>query len=99
MSDYMEEMAELQEKAEAKMIDDAIEGATKKLRARIAELEAERDSIRDEALEEAAKACERQQVVFASDDYAIGQPWSSHAERFACSRCFDAIRALKGGKP
>lgn len=66
---------------------------------RIAELEAERDSIRDEALEEAAKACEKEREVFTSTEYAVHQPHASFDERFACTQCVAAIRALKGTKP
>jgi hypothetical protein len=45
-------------------------------------------------LEAAAKACVEQQRVFASDQYAIGQPMSSLSERFACGRCLEEIAAL-----
>lgn len=49
----------------------------------------------NDALEAAAKACEDQQQVFLSTQYATGQPLSSFQERFACGRCAEAIRALK----
>lgn len=50
---------------------------------------------REAILEEAAKACEEQQRIFASPKYAAGQPMSSFGERFGAGRCADAIRALK----
>ena len=46
------------------------------------------------AVEEAAGVCREQAVVFGSDQYATGQPFSSFGERFACGRCEEAIRAL-----
>ena len=46
------------------------------------------------AYEEAAKVCEDQQKVFASEEYATGQPFSSFGERFACGACAQAIRSL-----
>jgi len=52
-------------------------------------------SLRDEILEEAAKACEAQQQIFLSEQYAVNQPMSSFMERFACGQCAQAIRALK----
>ena len=48
------------------------------------------------ALERAAKVCEDQRAVFASEEYSTGQPLGSLAERFACTRCAEAIRAMKG---
>jgi hypothetical protein len=50
---------------------------------------------RDAVLEEAAKACEEQRRIFASPEYAAGQPLSSFGERFGAGRCAEAIRALK----
>jgi hypothetical protein len=49
---------------------------------------------RKQALEDAAKACEEQRAVFASEQYATDQPMSSFGERFACSRCAEVVRAL-----
>lgn len=46
-------------------------------------------------LEEAKKAAKAQQKIFGSNEYAVGQPWSSHAERFACDQVIEAIQALK----
>lgn len=51
---------------------------------------------RDKALEEAANACDSQQKMFLSDQYAAHQPLSSMSERFGCKSCAAAIRALKG---
>jgi hypothetical protein len=50
---------------------------------------------RNQALEDAAKACEAQSNTFLSPEYATGQPLSSFNERFACKTCAAAIRALK----
>jgi hypothetical protein len=72
---------------------------TRDIQAKLAAAEARIASARDEGLEMAAKACERQSEVFGSTDYATGQPLSSFAERFACERCAEDIRALKGTKP
>jgi len=47
------------------------------------------------AIEAAAKACIDQQKVFASPQYATGQPLSSFGERFACGKCAEEITALK----
>jgi len=47
-----------------------------------------------DAIEDAAKACEDQQQVFLSPQYATGQPLSSFHERFACGQCAAAIRLL-----
>lgn len=69
---------------------------TRDIQAKLAAAEARIASARDEGLEMAAKACERQSEVFGSTDYATGQPLSSFAERFACERCAEDIRALKG---
>jgi hypothetical protein len=70
---------------------------------RLADAEAERDALRAEvakarkdAFERAAAECERQSAIFGTSDYAIGQPVSSFAERFACGSCATAIRALAG---
>ena len=46
------------------------------------------------AYERAAKACEDQRDIFASEEYAVGQPLSSFQERFACKQCAAAIRSL-----
>ncbi|KQM18415.1 hypothetical protein [Novosphingobium sp. Leaf2] len=51
------------------------------------------------ALEDAARACEQQARDFLSPQYATGQPASSISERFACSECATAIRALKSPPP
>ena len=56
-------------------------------------LEAVRD-VRRAAFEEAAKVCEEQMIIFASDQYATNQPLSSFGERFACSELAKTIRAL-----
>ena len=50
---------------------------------------------REAVLEEAAKACEEQRRIFASPEYAAGQPLSSFGEWFGAGRCAEAIRALK----
>lgn len=50
--------------------------------------------IRRDALEEAAEECERQKEIFASPRYATALPMASFQERFACSECAAAIRAL-----
>jgi hypothetical protein len=50
---------------------------------------------REAVLEEAAKACEEQRRIFASPEYAAGQPMSSFGEWFGAGRCAEAIRALK----
>ena len=47
-------------------------------------------------MEEAARICERQQEIYLSPQYAIGQPLSSFAERFACGQCAKAIRDAAG---
>lgn len=39
------------------------------------------------------EACENQQKIFASNQYALGQPRSSFSERFACGACITAIEA------
>jgi len=52
-----------------------------------------------DALEEAAKICEKQQAIFRSVEYAALQPHSSFAERFACGRCAENIRLLKEEAP
>jgi hypothetical protein len=48
------------------------------------------------AMEEAARICEEQQQTFLSPEYAVNQPMSSFAERFACGQCAKAIRAAAG---
>ena len=48
-----------------------------------------------DTLEAAAKICEEQQQIFASPQYATGQPFSSFGERFACGKCAEEIRQLK----
>ncbi len=50
-------------------------------------------TARQSAMEEAARICEAQQQVFLSEEYAVNQPFSSFAERFACGQCAKAIRA------
>jgi len=55
-----------------------------------------RIAVENAALERAAKVCEDQRAVFASEEYSTGQPLGSLAERFACTRCAEAIRAMKG---
>jgi hypothetical protein len=50
------------------------------------------DAVRAER-EACVKIAEDQQQAFLSPDYAVGQPMSSHAERFACGCVADAIRA------
>lgn len=45
-----------------------------------------------EVSELAAKMADDQRDVFASDQYAVGQPMSSFGERFACGRIAEAIR-------
>ena len=50
--------------------------------------------IRAEALEEAALACETQAAVFLDPTYAGADPLASFGERFGCSQCAEAIRAL-----
>jgi len=47
-----------------------------------------------DALEEAAKICEKQQAIFRNAGYA-SLPSSSFAERFACGKCAENIRLLK----
>jgi hypothetical protein len=64
----------------------------------IEQLMRERDAARNIALEEAAAVCDREQVIFGSNEYCIGQPFSSFGERFASGQCAIAIRALKGDK-
>jgi hypothetical protein len=49
-------------------------------------------------MEEAALICEAQQKVFLSPQYAVNQPMSSFAERFACGQCAKAIRDAAGLK-
>ena len=51
-------------------------------------------SARRTALEDAAKVCEEQMIIFASDQYATNQPLSSFGERFACLKLAKTIRAL-----
>lgn len=51
------------------------------------------EEIRRLAFEEAAQVCEQQSREFLSPQYAVGQPLSSFAERFACGECAKAIRA------
>lgn len=48
-----------------------------------------------QTVEACAKACEEQALQFLSPEYATGQPLSSITERFACSQCASAIRALR----
>jgi hypothetical protein len=55
----------------------------------------EMDDLRNLALEEAALIADHQQIVFRSDEYAVGQPASSWAERFACKLVAEKIRKLK----
>ena len=43
-------------------------------------------------MERAAELCDQQSAIFASTEYATGQPLSSFSERFACSRCAAIIR-------
>jgi hypothetical protein len=50
-----------------------------------AELDAEREAC--------AKLADEQEQVFASPEYATGQPFSSAGERFACRAVAKAIRA------
>lgn len=57
------------------------------------------DETWNAALEAAAEACEIEERVFASTEYATGQPASSVGERFACRQCASAIRALKHPAP
>lgn len=45
-------------------------------------------------VERCAQACEEQARAFLSPQYAIGQPSSSFAERFAAGKCAEAIRSL-----
>lgn len=52
-----------------------------------------------ETIERCAKVCEEQAVEFLSEGYAVGQPLSSFEERFACSECAKAIRALPSEPP
>ncbi len=47
-------------------------------------------AMRQSAMDE----CNKQKTDFLSPGYATGQPFSSHAERFACGQCHDAIRAI-----
>lgn len=42
----------------------------------------------------AIEAIEAQKASFASNEYAVGQPLSSFAERFACDQIAAAINAL-----
>ena len=52
-----------------------------------------------EALRTAREACARVAEAKAQDylspEYATGQPFSSHAERFACKQIAEAIRAMQ----
>lgn len=50
------------------------------------------------AMEEAIAACERQNKVFLSPEYATGQPASSLQERFGVTSCINAIRDLMLGE-
>jgi hypothetical protein len=50
---------------------------------------------RNQALEDAAKACEAQSKTFLNPKYMTKQPMSSFGEHFACKQCAAAIRALK----
>ncbi len=64
----------------------------------IVEIKRLREAIakaRNDALEEAALACERQAQVFSDPSYAGPNPLDSFNERFACMECAEAIRALK----
>jgi|GEM_PF-5070617 len=45
-------------------------------------------------LEEAAEICEQQAREFLSEQYATPQPIGSIMERFACTECATAIRAI-----
>lgn len=68
-------------------------------------LEAERQlslrssSVRQQALEEAAKVAEAEAQKFLSPQYAANQPLGSLLERFACEEVAKAIRALAQEKP
>lgn len=44
--------------------------------------------------EAAAKECIKQRELFLSPEYAVGQPMSSFAERFACSDIERHIREM-----
>lgn len=48
------------------------------------------------AMEMAALICEEQIKVFLDSRYAINQPASSMAERFACAYCAREIRKAAG---
>jgi hypothetical protein len=52
------------------------------------------ETARKDALEDAATECERQRESFLMPEYTTDQPFGSHAERFGCGICIDAIRAL-----
>ena len=62
-------------------------------------LSVQKDCIaaRRTALEDAAKVCEEQMIIFASDQYATNQPLSSFGERFACSELAKTILSLPIG--
>jgi hypothetical protein len=53
-------------------------------------------TVRQSAMEEAARICEEQQRGFLSEQYAVNQPLSSFSERFACGQCAKAIREAAG---
>jgi hypothetical protein len=51
--------------------------------------------IRNEHIEECAKAAEAQKQTFLDPRYASNQPFGSICERFACEEVAKAIRGLK----
>ena len=51
--------------------------------------------IADAEREACAKIAETKAQDYLSPEYATGQPFSSHAERFACKQVAEAIRARR----
>lgn len=91
--------------AEAKIMDEAI--IAKIARAIHDEIENDDDSGGGAYLraarallplvgEEMLRIVKEQKAVFASDEYAVGQPLSSFAERFACDAIAESIQKSTG---
>jgi len=59
-----------------------------------AEIEALLRPILAAERERCAGVAEQQAQEFLSPNYAVGQPWSSFSERFACDEVAKAIRSL-----
>ncbi|HVA92152.1 MAG TPA: hypothetical protein VNL71_20190 [Chloroflexota bacterium] len=95
--DSIQQAAAINRAAAAAIDRDAVDAAREKLHAEdVVKARASGYAEGFEAAKLAAIAlCEEQRTIFLSPEYATGQPLSSLQERFACSRCVEAIAALK----